>query len=260
MPALDAPLAPRLAALIRRERQTRFSGGALGYMWAYLTPLVWIAFVVLMFRFMNRAAPIATAPEMFVATGILPYVLFRQTITALMRTVIANRYLLYFQPTTNAEILLAAALLELLNLAVTATLIFGLIAAFYGLPLPPNPLKVITGMVLAWALGVGIGRFAAVTGQWSDSFARAVPLALRPVFWVSGVFYTATELPGAAQDLLAFSPLFHAVELLREGFFLGFTSPIASPAYPAAVALSFYLLSLLIERHVQTTHKARHRL
>lgn len=260
MPALSAPLAPRLAALIRRERQTRFSGGALGYLWAYLTPLVWIAFVVLMFRFMNRAAPIATAPQIFVATGILPYVLFRQTITALMRTVIANRYLLYFRPTTNAEILTAAALLELLNLAVTATLIFGLITLLYDVALPPNPLKVILGMTLAWGLGAGLGRFAAVLGQWSDSFARAVPLALRPVFWISGVFYTASELPGAAQDLLAYSPLFHAVELIREGFFLGYASPISSAFYPAAVAAAFFLLSLLIERHVQATHKARHRI
>ena len=255
-----AGVSARLAALIRRERQTRFSGGALGYLWAYLTPLVWIAFVVVMFHLMNRASPIDARPEMFVATGILPYVLFRQTITAMMRTVIANRYLLYFQPVTNADLLLAAALLELLNLAVTATLIFGLITLLYDVALPPNPLKVITGMGLAWALGAGFGRFAAVLGQWSDSFARAIPLTLRPVFWISGVFYTATELPGAAQDLLAFSPLFHAVELIREGYFLGFTSPISSTLYPAAVATGFYLMSLLIERHVQTTHKARHRI
>jgi ABC-type polysaccharide/polyol phosphate export permease len=257
---LDAPLSQRLAALIRRERQTRFSGGGLGYLWAYVTPLVWIALVVAMFRFMNRAAPISTAPEMFVATGILPYVLFRQTITAMMRTVIANRYLLYFQPTTTAEILLAAALLELLNLFVTASLIFGLIILVYDVDLPANPLKVMTGMGLAWALGAGFGRFAAVLGQWSDSFARAVPLLMRPVFWVSGVFFTANELPGPARSLASFSPLFHAVELIREGFFLGFASPISSPLYPALVAISFYLLSLVIERHVRNTNRARHRI
>ena len=255
-----AAISARLSALIRRERQTRFSGGALGYLWAYVTPLVWIGFVALMFHFMNRATPIATAPEMFVATGILPYVLFRQTVAAMMRTVIANRYLLYFQPVTNAEILLAAALLELLNLAVTATLIFGLITLTLDVALPPNPLKVILGMGLAWGLGAGFGRFAAVLGQWSDSFARAVPLALRPVFWVSGVFYTATELPGAAQNLLAYSPLFHAVELIREGFFLGYASPISSILYPAAVATAFYLASLLIERRILSTRSARHRI
>ena len=255
-----ARFAQRLAALIRRERQTRFAGGAFGYLWAYVTPLAWIGFVVLTFHLMHRAVPIATNPALFVATGILPYVLFRQTISALMRAAIAHRYLLYFRPTTGAEILLAAALLELLNLAVTAALIFGLITAVTHCALPAHPLMVLTGILLAWALGAGFGRFAAVLGQWSDSFARAVPMLLRPVFWVSGVFYTATELPGPALDLFWYSPLFHAIELMREGYFLGYASPISSVLYPSLVAMGFYLMSVLIERHVTTSRSARHRI
>jgi len=256
----DAPFLQRIGTLIRRERATKFSGGVVGYLWAYLTPAVFIALIVVSFKILHRSSPIYTSTELFVATGILPYVLFRQTITSMARTVIANRYIVYFQPVSITELFLAAALLELLNLIVTVVLIFSLIMIFFGGASPADPLGVIIGFVMAWAVGVGFGRFAAALGQWSDTFARMAPLILRPMFWISGIFYTATELPGSAIEILWYNPLFHAIELVREGFFLGYKSQISSIWYPATFALIFYLMSLVVERYVVNTRRARHRL
>ena len=256
----DAPFLQRIGALVRRERATRFSGGAIGYLWAYLTPVAFIALIVVSFRILQRLPPIYVSTELFVATGILPYLLFRQTISAMARTVIANRYLLYFLPVTITDLFLATAILELLNLIVTVVLIFSLIMIFFEGSAPFNILGVINGFFLAWAIGVGFGRFVAVLGQWSDTFARMVPLALRPMFWISGIFYTATELPSSAIQILWYNPLFHAIELVREGFFLGYHSQISSVWYPASFALVFYLLSLVLERFVVDGRRARHRL
>jgi len=256
----DASLFQRIGALIRRERATRFSGGAIGYLWAYLTPVAFIALVVLSFHILQRRPPIYVSIELFVATGILPYVLVRQTLTAMARTVINNRHLLYFSPVTATELFLATALLELLNLIVTVVLIFSLIMIFFDGGAPANTLGVINGFFLAWAIGVGFGRFVAVLGQWSDTFARAVPLVLRPLFWISGIFYTATELPSSAIEVLWYNPLFHVIELVREGFFLGYESQISSAWYPASFALVFYLFSLVLERYVVDTRRARHRI
>ena len=36
----------RIMILLDRERKTRFAGGLFGYLWAYITPSVWIAFTV----------------------------------------------------------------------------------------------------------------------------------------------------------------------------------------------------------------------
>ncbi len=256
----NAPFFQRIGALIRRERATRFSGGAIGYLWAYLTPVAFIALIVVSFHWLHRVPPIYVSTELFVATGILPYLMFRQTLGAMMRSVIANRYLLYFTPVTITDIFLATALLELLNLIVTVVLIFSLIMIFFGGSMPANILGVINGFFMAWALGAGFGRFVAVLGQWSDTLARAVPLLLRPMFWISGIFYTATELPSTAIDVLWYNPLFHAIELVREGFFLGYESRISSAWYPSSFALVFYLLSLLVERYVVDTRRARHRI
>jgi ABC-type polysaccharide/polyol phosphate export permease len=250
----------RLGVLVTRERRTRFSGGALAPYWAYLIPVGWIVLVVLAFQFLGRATPIQAPTALFVATGILPYAVFRQVISSLMRAVIANRYLLYFSPISTGDILLASAVLELANALIVATILFAGLVILHEAALPVDLLRVLCGICLAWALGAGFGRLAAALGQWSDTMYRIIPLLLRPMFWLSGVFFTATELGGAAQGLFWWNPLFHAIEILREGFFLGYVSPISSLWYPIACALSLVLISFGIERRVRLGHYARHRL
>jgi len=248
----------RLVALILREKSTRFAGGALSSLWAYVTPVGWIVLVVLAFGWLGRTIPILAPMPVFVAAGILPYAMFRQVITSLMRTVISNRHLLYLQPITTGDILLASGLLEMINMIVTSTVIFGALWLFLGADAPHDPLRAIWGMALAWALGAGFGRLAAVLGVWSDTLYRSIPLLLRPMFWISGVFFTASELGGMALASLSWNPLFHAIETLREGLFLGYVSPLGDSWYPLSVAVGFYLLSLVIERWIEAGRLARH--
>jgi len=250
----------RLGALVERERRTRFAGGAIGHFWAYLTPIAWIAFVVILFWTLNRAPPIYVAPEIFVATGILPYLAFRQTITSLARAIPANRSLLYLRPITSYDLLFATSIREAINLTITACVIFGGISILFDVPAPAHPEGVILGLGLAWFLACGVGRLIAVLGLISDSFARFVPIMLRPIFWLSGIFYTATELPGTVQDIMWYSPILHITEITREGYFLGYHSPIATPWMPLGVGAGFYLIAAPLETYVIARKKARYRL
>jgi len=232
---------------MERERKTRFSGGKLGYLWAYITPVVWIALIVALFWGLQRTPPIHVRTEIFIATGILPYLVFRQTVTALSRTLTASRYLRYLRPVSNNDIMLATMMLEAFNMLTSMALIFGGVTLIFG-SLPPESLPgVVFSLALAWGMGCGVGRFVAAAGLLSDTFARAVPLLLRPLFWLSGIFYTATDLSQEVQDLLWYSPFLHITELVRQSYFLGYSSPIASVWYPIAVAAAFFLASVPLE-------------
>ncbi|MFC6589786.1 ABC transporter permease [Sulfitobacter pacificus] len=260
MRAAQPDLVSRLATLVSRERRTRFAGGALSQFWAFLTPLSWIAFVVIIFRILNRSPAIYVPPEIFVATGVLPYIVFRQTIASISRTPAAHRYMKYISGIKDADLITATALTELVNALVIATVLFVAISIAFFVPVPNNPAGVLIALTVGWFLATGIGRFIAVVGMLSDSFARSVPILLRPVFWLSGIFYTATELPGAAQELLWFSPTLHVTELLRESYFIGYTSPISTMLYPVLFGATFFLISYPIEWHIIRNRLSKERL
>lgn len=250
----------RIMILLDRERKSRFAGGALGYLWAYITPIVWIALIVGLFVYLERTPPIDAGLAIFVATGVLPYVIFRQTVTALSRIISAHRYMLYFSSVSFDDIIWSSMLLEGFNLLVSALLIFGGITIFFASPLPAEPAGAFRALFVIWLLGCGVGRFVAIGSQISDTFSRTVPLVLRPFFWLSGVFYIAAELPVPVQDILWYSPFLHISELLREAYFNSFQSDFADIRYPIMVGACFYVASLPLERYVAKRRILRWRL
>ena len=74
---------------------------------------------------------------------------------------------------------------------------------------------------------------------------------MRPLFWISGLFFTVGDLPHRARDLALLNPVLHAVELTRSGWFVSYRAPYASPSYIAVIALSLLLVGLIVERAVR---------
>jgi ABC-type polysaccharide/polyol phosphate export permease len=238
----------RLYALALRERKTRFAGASLGALWAYAYPIGWIVVMVIAFAYLGRTTPIYVSMPLFVATGILPYALFRQLLASMPRARAANRYLIYFAPIRFIDITLAAALAEAVTFVVVALVVFVGISVLFDGRGPDDVLGVVGGLGLAWVVGASLGQLAAALGALSDTIGRVIPLLLRPMFWISGVFFTANELGQSVLNILWYNPLFHCIEILREGYFLGFQSPVSSYAYPLALSSACFLAALLIDR------------
>ena len=133
------------------------------------------------------------------------------------------------------------------NALIVWLVVLGLAAGFSTVPLPADPLRLIAGILLAWMLGASFGRLAAILADISDSAQRIVPIILRPLFWVSGIFFIASELPDAALSVLWFNPLLHIVEYIRTGMFSNFSSHVATPFVPIAFSMVFYGASRMIE-------------
>ena len=72
----------------------------------------------------------------------------------------------------------------------------------------------------------------------------------KPLFFISGMFYTFESLPEKAQAVLWYNPLIHGVGLMRGGLYLGLRSPLRQPGLRVGIALgSFVVGAYLLRRH-----------
>ncbi|MEM6467612.1 MAG: ABC transporter permease, partial [Pseudomonadota bacterium] len=197
---------PKLEALMIREVHVRFAGGATSYIWTFAAPVLWITLLVVSFEWLGRRPAILVDVPSFVASGMLPYVIFRQTVTAMGRAMAAARNLRHLGAGFD-DTLLAAGLLEVLNASLLFALIFSGIALIWGPHPVDDALTAIAAVALVSLLGFSFGRLAAVLGQISDAANRAIPLLLRPLFWISGVFFVAAELAEPVSSWLWWNPI-----------------------------------------------------
>lgn len=246
-----------VASLIMRDVKSRFGMNFMGFGWAILTPVIWIGLLVVVFHVLNRFPPLDTDTVSFIATGMVPYVIFRMTITSMNRALSANRHLRFFAQVGYAEIFWAAAFIELF---VGVLVYLFIVQANYlaaGHLEAHDPLLMVTGVALACGLGAGLGRIVALLAQLSDTIGRIWPNLLRPMFWISGVFFTANELPEFALDILRYNPLLHAIEVVRNGAFLDYESDVATLWYPAVWVIVLHIVSMALEARLSVSAEIR---
>lgn len=116
---------------------------------------------------------------------------------------------------------------------------------------------IVLGLVLACLLGGSLGLVFCGLGQLSNFSDRARGPLMRPFFWVSGIFFTAQDLPLLYRDKALYNPVLHVVELVRAGWFPGYQDVYADIPYVLLwiLGLSFVGLSLetFTRRKIQVT-------
>jgi capsular polysaccharide transport system permease protein len=220
-----------VAALAKRDVQSRFGESWLAYALSLLAPIVWIGATWLAFYLFGRTSPVYTDVVTFIISGLIPYAMFRYVVTAIGRTRTAVRGLLLFPTITEEQSVAAAAIVEFAN----GLILFALIAAanflIFGKGELADPLTFFWGLSLSWGLGATYGYLFVVLARINAWFHQFGQLLLRPSFFLSAVFFTGNELPDRLLDILSWNPLLHAVEIARDGMLFNYQSRVASTAY-----------------------------
>jgi len=239
--------ASTIHTIMLREVRCRFAGDPLGYMWTFLVPILWVGTLMFFFTLLGRTPAIPVDTPAFIATGVVPYVLFRYTITSMSRVASTHRHLVHFGGVRVSDLLFAAALLEFLNTIIIFAIIWVLMSVIFGPTSIHNPLEFINGLLLTAVFGASVGRFAAILGIVSETAKRMVPVVLRPMFWISGIFFTAPELPSKLIPYLQWNPLLHTIEIMRSAVFLDYTSTFANMAVPLGLSAIFLMASYIMQ-------------
>jgi capsular polysaccharide transport system permease protein len=240
-----------LHALMLREMKSRFGRQKLGYIWALLEPTVFVAVLALIFTFGRGFLPPPGMPLVpFLITGIVPFFLMRHTMVQTLGAIESNRVLLTFPQITPIDLVLGRALLEFATMTVVFFLLLA-IAHMLGFTIRiQNPLQVLAALACLALTGLGIGAIFASLVPFLRTLERVIPMLFgRPLFFVSGVFFTSDMVPpGLRRELLLMNPIFHMLEWLRSGVFVEFESRYVSMQYVLGTVLVVVFLGLLMLR------------
>lgn len=220
-----------IAALARREIQSRFGQNLLGYAWTYVAPLLWISSTYFIFIWIGRQSPVYTDLVTFIISGLIPFLAFRLVISSMGRVNASVRGLVVFPKVTRDHAAIAMALVELAN----AFVVFAFVASLNWLVLGnfelDSPLHFAAGVTLAWMLGAAYGYLFSTLGVIHITFQHISGPMLRPAIFLSGYFFVANELPDKLFNVFKYNPVLHAVEFARDGMLFHYQSRVADPAY-----------------------------
>jgi len=109
------------------------------------------------------------------------------------------------------------------------------------------PLLLMVFLLMAiFSCGIGV-LFMLVTDAYSDA-DRVLPMLTRPLFFISGVFFSIQVVPREYWPLLLWNPIFHGIELARSAVSATYSADQVSLGYLALSAMAVFAFSLMLYR------------
>ncbi len=237
-------------ALILRETKTRYGRLKIGYLWAFLEPMLFISILSLISIYTGRLSSSEIPLLLFYVTGLLPFFLFRDVTTFTMVAVKQNMPLLYYPQVQIFDLCAARAILCLC----TFIIVFSLLITIIGLSgleqiRIENPLMLIQLTIYITLMGFGCGTaIGALIPLFPSIEFLSRSLFVQPLFWVSGIFFTVDIIPENIRRYALLNPLLHLVEAFRSAFFYEFESQYINQLYIFSATLIVVFFGLLMQR------------
>ena len=237
-----------ISALTLRETRSRYGNSKLGFFWALFEPFAHIAVFMLIFTFSGRASPIDDSIGIFILTGILPWLIYSNIVSQVMKGVSANKALLGYPQVMPIDISISRIILEVATLFIVM-LLFLAIGVYFGVTIKIDSfLTIMSPVGLLILLGTGVGLINSALLNFFPSYNNLYSAFSRPMYFMSGVFFTASFLSPQVYELLDFNPILHLIEWFRVGFYASFDSNLYDTDYAVSVTLVLFAIGLLAER------------
>lgn len=237
-----------ISALTLRETRSRYGNSRLGFFWALFEPFAHIIVFIGIFSALGRATPIGENMGLFILTGIIPWLLYSNTVGKIMSGLSSNKSLLGYPQVMPLDITISRLILEFSTLLLVMLFFLG-VASFMGTSIRIDSfLEVLkaTGLILLLASGVGMINGAIVPHY--PSYSSIFRAFSRPLYFISGVFFTASFLSPEVYAFIDFNPMLHLIEWFRSGFYPNFDSDLYDADYAVYVCVSIFAIGLFIER------------
>ncbi len=239
-----------LRELVRRDFNARFTGSALGVVWAVLQPLSLVVLYWFVFTFMFSRGP-ATGNDnyvYFLISGLIPWLGFNEGVIRSATAIVENApmvrrlafrsELLIVVPNASAMIFEVIGLLLFLGFL----LVRGVFPSFLWL-LP-------FALVLQFTMQVGLGWMLAVVYVFFRDLTQILGFALSVVFYLSPILYPVSA---RFETFFEWNPMTPLLGFFRSALLSAPLPPINSIVLLLVVASGLFAGGLLFFRRAQAT-------
>src|SRR5215831_9508393 len=241
-----------LFQLVRRDFQQRFVGSAMGWIWSLIHPLVLLVSWTFVFQYClgKQTPPGAPAYPLFLFSGMLPWMLFSETVQRSAPSLLDQASLItksvfpaevvpvsVFLSTLVSHLIAVALMVTAAGVWINQISIFLVLLPFY--------------MLTVGLFAVGVGWIAASLHVFLRDTAQVLNVILIFWFWATPIFIDEAKFPAAARFLLYVNPLYYAVRSYR-AILLHSTPPhFEDLAISAAFGVSVFIVGGLFFRYMK---------
>jgi capsular polysaccharide transport system permease protein len=241
-----------VSVILLMDMRTRFGSSYFGYLIAIVWPLSHLIFISGAYLLRTYVAPVGESPAVFVATGVVPYILCLYPARMLGMAVIQGRALLNM-PIIKPEHLIAARwILEVLNAFIVLGLYLLLMYSFDIDFLPADSLIAAQAIFAVVYLGIGFGLTNTVAcAIFGPMFLFAFTLFTVILYILSGAYEPSSRFTEEMREYYSYNPLFQIVEWLRSAYYTNYDPYLVDKAYVIEVASVSLALGLLGKRFLR---------
>ena len=210
-----------LRYFVHRQVTRKYRKSYLGFAWAFLSPLIWVFFLTLIFseivglRFRVVEGDPTLNFGLYLYCGLLPFLAFSEAANKGLNAITGNKGLvqqvvfpLELLPLTNVITSMIDKLFGL-GALVVVLLVFGR-ELYWTISLLPLI------FVLQLVFILGLSYFMAILGTYLPDVGEMTRPVIRGMFFITPIIWTADRLPEQLRWVVDYNPLAYLVESYRD--------------------------------------------
>lgn len=237
-----------MGAVILRDMRTRFFDHGLGFLVVALWPLAHIIILLGIAKGTGRVNPYGDSMYVFLATGLVPTLLFSYISRFMVYSVHMNKPMMGFPIVTLLDILFARAFLEVIGGCITLVAIILLILSVGDNPFPFDLEEAVVCYLATIFVAVGVGLIAGTITIAVPFFSTVYSLMCILFYISSGSGWVTGNLPDVAAIPLSYSPIVQLVEWMRTAYYPTYPDRLVDKMYVLQWGLGSMLVGLALER------------
>ena len=208
-----------ISALMYRELKTRVSQVQFGVLGVFIEPIGVMTIFLSLYGITRgfRGASLTNFLDyaMFLLPAIVTFSLFNEIAIRSLNAMLANEALFFYKPVKPIDTVIARTLVETGLYSVMYIALIFIISLlrekFYLLDFP----FLLLNFLLAAVISFGVGLILMVAGHRYVILYQIIPLFMRPLWLISGIFYGVSQLPPEIQPFVSWWPVFQSIEISR---------------------------------------------